>query len=62
MRPIKMIVNIYVGPQLQYYPKAGSAPRKPQLLQLALRTLSDEGENICSKVEFPKISEPSVVS
>ena len=31
MRPIERILNIYMGPQLQYSPKVGSAPRKPQL-------------------------------
>ena len=29
IRPIKKILNIYVGPQLEYSPKVGSAPRKP---------------------------------
>ena len=39
MRPIERILKIYVGPQLQYSPKIGSAPRKPQLPQFAQRTL-----------------------
>ena len=39
MRPIKRILKIYVGPQLQYAPKVGSAPRKPPLPRLAQRTL-----------------------
>ena len=29
MRPIKWILNICVGPQVQSSPKVGSAPRKP---------------------------------
>ena len=66
MRPIKRILNIYVGPQLQYSPKVGRAPRKPvsapintnfaegcTVGQTYAANVGDQSENLCSKIEFP---------